>query len=305
MENELKFTEDWSYRGLRTIIMENSLVRLSILLDLGAKMHEFIYKPLDTDFLWHNPRVKAQKAPLGGKFDDFWSGGWDEIFPCDTQCQYKGDFYPDHGELWSLGWDYELEEHSAERLAVRLRTRGFATPSIVEKQIVLKPGETKVTITYTVKNEGFTDMDFVWKIHPAFAVTPQHRIDIPAEMVIVDPSFRDELPQGVDSFKWPLMQLAGGETRDMRKIPPAEAGITHFQYAAELRAGWCAVTDTERRVGLGLVFPKDLFPFIWLFLPYGGWRGHYTALLEPSVGCPYDFNETVARGNFLSLQPGR
>ena len=46
---------EYTYRGLRTLTLENELLRVSILADKGTDIFEFNYKPLDVDFMWRSP----------------------------------------------------------------------------------------------------------------------------------------------------------------------------------------------------------------------------------------------------------
>ncbi len=65
---ECRITDRWTLGGLQTIVIENELLRLSVLVDLGARIHEFVYKPFDRDFFWHNPRHRAAHAGLSGRY---------------------------------------------------------------------------------------------------------------------------------------------------------------------------------------------------------------------------------------------
>jgi len=42
---------DYTYKGMRVGFLENDLIRVGILLDKGADIFEFTYKPRDLDFL--------------------------------------------------------------------------------------------------------------------------------------------------------------------------------------------------------------------------------------------------------------
>ena len=45
-------------------------------------------------------------------------------------------------------------------------------------------------------------------------------------------------------------------------------------------------------------------PFLWLFLTYGGWRGCYTAVLEPCTNMPKELAHAVRIGQSARLAPG-
>ena len=50
-----RLNDELTYRGLRVLVLENELVRVSVLLDQGTDIYEFLHKPSDTDFMWRSP----------------------------------------------------------------------------------------------------------------------------------------------------------------------------------------------------------------------------------------------------------
>jgi hypothetical protein len=65
-----------------------------------------------------------------------------------------------------------------------------------------------------------------------------------------------------------------------------------------------ALTDPAAKVGIGLAFPREVFPVLWCWMVYGGWRGHYHAALEPWTGWPHQLDKAVAAGRHRTLLPG-
>src|SRR5437868_12323182 len=91
---------------------------------------------------------------------------------------------------------------------------------------------------------------------------------------------------------------------DVRRALPADAGCCALHYLTELRDGWVATTDTAARRGFGLVFDRELFPVVWLWMVYGGWRGYYHAIAEPWTGYPSPLAEAVAAGRARTPDAG-
>ena len=58
-----RLNEDLAYKGLRLLLMENELLRLSILVDKGTDIIELLYKPKDIDFMWSSP-IDFKKGEL-------------------------------------------------------------------------------------------------------------------------------------------------------------------------------------------------------------------------------------------------
>ena len=78
-----RISDEFTYRGLRMLVMENEIVRVSILLDKGADIIEFRHKPSDTDFMLQTPlgvRLMVNNfdmvASPVGPFPDYYEGGW-------------------------------------------------------------------------------------------------------------------------------------------------------------------------------------------------------------------------------------
>ena len=44
-------SDDWTYKGMKTIWMENDFIRVGILAGRGSDIFEFRYKPLDLNFM--------------------------------------------------------------------------------------------------------------------------------------------------------------------------------------------------------------------------------------------------------------
>ena len=80
---------EYVYHGLRTVTLENELIRVTILADKGSDIIEFLHKPTDTDFLWRSPLgvkdpslfVPTSASPRGA-FLDYYEGGLAGNFPC-------------------------------------------------------------------------------------------------------------------------------------------------------------------------------------------------------------------------------
>ncbi len=301
--NGVSFDPDWTYRGFRALLLENRHLRAVILPELGAKIWSLVDKMADREILWHNPRVPPRPVIYGAAYDDWFCGGWDELFPNDAPAVIGGDAYPDHGEWWSMPYDWQVDA-DAHEIRLRLRRSGVVTPTFVEKSITLRADEPMLRIRYRIRNDGPAPLDFLLKLHPALAIDPGCRIDLPARTVLVDEGFRQRLGATVERFTWPLAHSDGGATVDMRQVPPQSAALCDFFYAIELDAGWCALTDAPRATGFGLTFDPAVFSSVWVFGAYGGWRGLYTAILEPCTGYPYRLEEAIAQGSASCLEPG-
>ena len=299
---QLSLNTDWSYRGLRVITLENDLLRVQILPEAGAKIWQITYLPLGADLLWNNPRIPPARHTIHTSYDDVWSGGWDELFPNDPETMIGDERYPDHGELWNGVWEAEPFT-SANEVGVKLRFKTPVSAISIEKTIALRPGMAHIYLTHCFRNLGSAAFPFLWKLHPAFNVTAQHRLDFPPMQVIREPAFPGTLAEAPLEFAWPYARIRDREV-DLRIVPHQDQKQLYFFYGDQMQSGWCALTNTATRLSCGFRFDPAVFPSCWLFASYGGWRNYNVAVLEPCTGYPLSFDALVAAGRQRVLQPG-
>src|ERR1700722_10744740 len=194
--------------GLRTLVLENRFLRLAVLPEAGARIWQITYKPLNSRLLWKHPTAQPEHHELHACYDDVWSGGWDELFPNDEAGTLNGRQFPDHGELWTGAWQAEPFQNG-ESAGGRLR---FTTPIsnfLVEKTVILRPERAAFEIKYRFTNQGAETLPFLWKLHPAFAVSSDHRIDFPLMTVRRELEFPGTLGEALPIFPWPYARIDG------------------------------------------------------------------------------------------------
>jgi galactose mutarotase-like enzyme len=288
--------------GLQSIEMENEFLRLVVLPEAGAKIWQMHYKPRAADLLWNNPSLPPARQALYASYDDTWSGGWDDLFPSDEPGQVLGYSVPDHGELWTGQWETgQVKAGGTPGLHLRYSTP--VSQFLVEKTLALRPGSAVLEVTYRLTNRGKGEFPFLFKLHPAFAVSGHHRIDFPPMMVRREPEFPGTLGDAPLVFPWPDASM-GEQTLDLRQVPDERSGALHFFYGTELAAGWCGVTNQATGLAAGLRFDPEVFASCWLFATHGGWRDLNVAVLEPATGYPFNMQAMIDGGQARWLPPG-
>lgn len=298
-------TTEWKYRDLQTIIMENEMLKIVILPELGAKIWELHYKPRSRQLLWQHPRIKPRKLPFHSVYDDTFFGGWDELFPNDIPEPINGENEPDHGEIWLLPWEYRIERESREEVTVHLWTDTAIASTRVEKWITLRSGESKIRFRHKIANSGPSDLPYLWKLHAAMNIDEHCRVDMPAGRVSVQDFGPTRFHETGTEYDWPYYTDKTGRIYDMRTTLPSSARVNEFQMAMEMKEGWCALTHTRDKVGFGLAFDTAVLPSCWTFATYGGWRNLHTLILEPCSGYPLSVNDGVAAGTHRTLKAGQ
>jgi galactose mutarotase-like enzyme len=183
---------------------------------------------------------------------------------------------------------------------------GNIAPARFERRLELRASEGVLRVFYRITSLDVRPLPFTWGIHPAFAVTPAHRIDLPPARMVVGVSSGLSMGEEGAEYPWPDLPdpTAPGGMRDMRRVRPRTDAVFGGHWATDLAAGWLALTDTETRRGVALSFDRDVFRHAWLWQVYGGWRGHHHLALEPWSSHPQQVEEAVAAGTALELAPG-
>ncbi len=293
---------DWHYRGLQCIQLENDEVRILILPALGGKIWQVSCKRMGENLLWQNPRIKPRTLPMHASYDDHFYGGWDELFPNDMPETLAEESFPDHGEIWTLPWEWETEIRGHEAI-VRLRLQTPISACLLERIIVLQEGAYHFTIKYKIHNLGQRELPYLWKLHVALNGNEDSRIDVDAGRAHLEGFGKPRNGQTNISYSWPMLEDESGTVYDMRRGLSGSSGVSEFQYVTELKQGWCAVTNTKKKLGFGLCFDKEVLPSCWLFASYGGWRNLQTIILEPCSGYPISVEEGVKSGTHKVLYP--
>lgn len=128
MEN-CTISDDWTYKGMRVVYMENAFLRIGILVDRGSDIFEFTYKPLGIDPLLRLPKgIKnpacefSQMRFTSNQFEDYYYGGWQEILPNSPSFNYRGAVLGQHGEVALIPWNYAIINNSTEEVSLKVWT---------------------------------------------------------------------------------------------------------------------------------------------------------------------------------------
>lgn len=294
---------DYTYKGMRVAFLENELLEIGILVDKGADIFQFRYKPRDLDFLWQSPIAMrkpfaATSALPEGAFHDYYYGGWQEVLPSAGWASeaYLGTFQGLHGEVSLLPFDVERVENSTARASVRFATRLYRSPLRLERTMSLEAGKPVFRIQERLVNESPEDFAIMWGHHPAFGepfLDDSCRVQTPAESVRVLAFHERGLWEPGDEFRFPQgRNRRTGELQDVTRILPSSTGSVDVLSFWGLTAGWYGLTNQRQKIGFGMAWDLQVFPCLWMWQVYGGhhdypWYGRtYNCALEPFAGWP-------------------
>jgi hypothetical protein len=312
------------WQGHRALLLQNELIQLVILLDKGAEIIQFLYKPLDVDFIWRAPnplRDPARFVPAGGSqssaFFDHWSGGWFEVLPNGgPAADVRGASLGFYAETINIPWEHQIIEDRPDCVRVALWVRTYRTPFLLQKTLTLETGRPAVLIEERVTNEGHEALDLMWGHHPVVGppfLDESCRISAPPCRVEVlhdedGPDYRMGLHQ---VGQWPTIKDRDGAPLDLRVVPPPSGRTMDNCYLSEYDEGWIAIHSGRQKVGIGFAWDASVFRYVWLWQALGGgigypWYGRtYNIGLEPWSSFPCaGLNESIERGNALHIEAG-
>jgi hypothetical protein len=313
---------DYSYKGMRIGYLENDVLRVGVLLDKGADVFDFTYKPRDLDFLWQSPIPMrppfiATSALPEGSFHDYYYGGWQEVLPSAGWASepYQGTFQGLHGEVALLPFEATVIEDTPEHVAVKTRVHLYRSPLTLERTMSLKRAIAGLFIHERLLNESTGEFAIMWGHHPAFGepfLDSNCIVQTPAAKIDVLGYHANGLWEtGVD-FDFPKVKnRRTGEWHDITRVLSREARSVDIVFLKELTEGWYGLTNQRQGVGFGMAWDKELFKYLWMWQVYGGhndypWYGRaYTCALEPFTSYPpRGVKNAIDNGTAVLMKPG-
>lgn len=314
-------------QGIPAIVLENELLRITMLTGKGTDLVEFNYKPRDLDFAWLTPegvRSPAQMPTTAvdpvAEFIDTYAGGWQEIFPNGGEpSTYAGATHGQHGEVYKLPWDVEIVEDSAAAVAVRFMVVGQKTPCVIEKTVRLESGSSRLDIHERLTNESPVSFEAMWGQHITFGppfMRPGCRIRVPDGMKVTPhPEATSDAGRRLGSaapFSWSTGLDEHGAPIDF-SIIPERGTLSELVYLSGFPDGtaWYQVDDDARRIGMRVEWDAAIFPHLWYWQEFGAsrewpwWGRFYNIGLEPFSSIPTTgLADGVRSGTALTIEPG-
>ena len=305
--------------GMRTIVLENEVVRISILADKGTEIFEYLFKPKDLDFMWltengiQNPLINLPaSADPAYSFVDNYSGGWQEVFPNGgLPSVYLGAQFGQHGEVALMPWDYEIVQDTAECITVRFRVKTKKVPFQLTKSLTLTSGSPSLLIKEQLENASDVPLRYMWGQHIAFGkpfLEPGCKIYLPdhIKMITENPESPISVPGRVRRgfyYDWPYGVDKEGSFVDFSVLPPKGTPSDILYLYGFGNQAWYRVENNSLGMGIKVAWDGAVMPYLWYWQEFGATKGYpwygrnYNIGLEPFTGYPTLGLETAIRNN--------
>lgn len=306
------------------ITLENGIISVSVWPEKGAEIVSLRYVKKGVDVLWKAPWKVKKPAKGLSVFPDsakvwleHYGGGWQEIFPnAGDECVHNGIELSFHGEASLLPWSYEILEDSEQQASVRFSVKLNRSPLKLIRVMTIKMGEPILLFSERVINIADQTMEYVWGHHPAFGhpfLSEHCKVDSGAKLIEADDRYDPDsnFLQPAGKWSWPHVQYKDGKVIDIGWLPPAKSGVSCLAYLKDFSEGWYAITNCELGIGVGFVWPKEVFPYAYFWIeanaspdfPFYGRA--YTVAIEPFSSIPGQglANVIEKTGTHMSLQP--
>jgi hypothetical protein len=308
--------------GLPAVVLENELVRVTVLTGRGADITEFCYKPRDMDFTWLPPRTlpnpgdNAGAADGKGAFFDSYSGGWQEILPNGgAACTYRGAALSQHAEVAALPWDAEITADDPGEVALTCTVRTRRLPFALRKTLRLASARQTLTVEEELVNTAPAEVEAMWGQHIAFGapflrdgclITLPDGITVIPHDVAINPPDRRISPGG--PWAWPEVPAPHGGTVDLSVVPGRGAASDIAYLAGFGERAWYEISDPALGLGLRVRWDGNVLPYLWLWqesgatVDYPWWGEARVTGLEPFSSYPTSgLAEASANGTALRL----
>jgi hypothetical protein len=131
---------------LEGIVIENKNIRVVVTPEFGARIISLIYKPTETEYAWHNPRVPVKKPNYEIDFED--PSGFFNCVPTTQACTFKGKELPAAGEVASEPWTLSSKVSDSDSVALKMERSCKIYPMIIRKEMSIRGEEPIIRLSY-------------------------------------------------------------------------------------------------------------------------------------------------------------
>jgi galactose mutarotase-like enzyme len=273
--------------GIMALTLDHSDYTLTVVPQLGGKITSLKKKKTKREFL-SRTRVEYRTRTYGDLYENYECDGIDECFPSVGASAYpsypwQGVSVPDHGEVWSLPWEWEIKQNK-----LRMWVRGVRFPYIFERSLTFETLARQKTpyirLSYKVTNESPYDFPFLYAFHPVFKAEARSKILLPqGTNVVTHWSTDDRLGPPMYEHDWPnVTDVTLDKSYDRATLRSGRTKEAEKLFTTPMEQGRCALLYPNKEF-VGFLFPAKRLPHLGIWINEGGWNKLHHIALEPST----------------------
>jgi hypothetical protein len=276
-----------SYKNKPAILLENDLISALFLPGIGGKLCSLISKKTGYEFMVQRPGLAYKEQPFDGVYTEGECSGFDDMFPTIDVCYYENEPWKnvkmaDHGEVWSLPWDYSVASDS-----LCMSVQGMRFPYRLEKKVRFFSDDT-LRFDYTLTNQSRFDFEFLWAGHLMLNIEVGTTIVVPNDCRQMVTILTNGSGKFGDVHDWPYLKDKDGHSYRADISRPKETqGFEKYYFMNKLQDGWCELLYPDKKNRFKVSFAAETIPYLGLLMNENGWDNLYNIIIEPCSIC-YD-----------------
>ena len=285
-----------TYMNEKGFALENQYLRCIILPQFGGKAVSIKHRDMDFELLFQNPKGKFRRAERGSSFSDFEACGFDDAFPnIDEEIVDVDDLkilYPDHGEIWTKSFTWDVEENS-----LLLRTEGDVLPYIYQKRYSVC--DDKLICSYSIEHKGDFSFPYIWAMHFLANYEEDMRFIFPKDVSEIEVlmSKRLENKEGeIIPFK--------NDCISFEEAPTVRGIMEKYYVKGKVTEGICGYYYPRERLMAQISYDADKLPYLGLWITTGGYRGDSNCAFEPTNAYYDSIGKARSNNAIAILAPG-
>ncbi len=291
------------FKGERAVELQGEHLRVVVLPRIGGKIASIYHRDKDFELLFQNKADSYLKASFGEPFENYDASGFDDCFPTIdssiVQVEGKEILYPDHGEIWSSNFSYEIKE---EELILRVESR--LLPYTYRKSLSLQ--EDGLFISYAIENKGKEAFPAIWAMHCLVNCEEDMRINFPEGTEAIENVHESGFLGKVGKIlEYPIDNDIKGNLFDFRTIGSKDDNnCEKYYHYQEVQRGLCSIYYPSKELIFEVSYDKEKLPYLGFWVTEGGFRGDYNCALEPCTGYYDGIDIAMDKGRCPIIIPG-
>jgi hypothetical protein len=313
--------QEISIYGFRSLVMENELLRVTMIIDKGCEIIEFNYKREDLDFVWRTPPrglkslkyfVKDLNSDL--TLTDYYLGGWYDTFPSSSAGgKYINTTLPIYGEVCYMPWEYEVVKDDLDEIAIRTYCQTIRSPFYFQKIFRLLCNDPTLYIETALENISREKIYFTLAYHPNFGkafIDDEIEVDLKGCELGVNYAEKNNRFKLGQKGKWPLLKSKEGKDIDLSIFPGPDSGINEVISLNNMEEGRVTLKNRNRAVDINITWDLEIYRHALLWMVRYGDTGYprygltNVLCVMPRTVKALDPAEVMRQKDLIYIKPG-